>query len=217
MDNKYYEEYHKNGAGIGGFVGGKKTPLNNADKALFVKGHLKGKILDAGCGSGFDANYFYEAGYSIEGADVSRTAIKTAKENFPDIDFFVHNFELSKLDRKYDTICCFEVIEHVFDYKTFIKNIGTSLEDGGTLIISTPNVFGLKSYMRLFLRDGTVFGVGTSDDSHIRFFSIDVLGKVLVESGFEIIKIKTFSAGRIPLPCGWGGNIVMIAKKMDRF
>lgn len=213
MDNKYYEEYHKTGAGIGGFVSGKKTPLNNADKALFVKEHLKGKILDVGCGSGFDANYFYEAGYAVEGTDVSRTAIKIAKENFPDIDFFVHNFELSKLDRKYDTIYCFEVIEHVFDYKTFIKNMRASLEDGGALIISTPNIFGLKSYMRLLLRDGTVFGVCTSDDSHIRFFSKGVLNKVLVETGFEIIKIKTFSTGRIPLPNGWGGNIVMIAKK----
>lgn len=214
MNSKYYEEYHKTGAGTGEFVSGKKTPLNNADKALFVEEYVKGKILDVGCGSGFDANYFHEKKYSIEGTDISRTAIKIAKEKFPDIDFFVHNFELSELDRKYDTICCFEVIEHVLDYTTFIKNMGASLEDGGTLIISTPNIFGLKSYMRLLLRDGTVFGVCTSDDSHIRFFSIEVLKKVLVESGFEIIKFKTFSTSRIPLPARWGGNIVMIAKKI---
>ncbi|MBI4344130.1 MAG: class I SAM-dependent methyltransferase [Euryarchaeota archaeon] len=115
--------------------------------------------------------------------------------------------------KKYDTICCFEVLEHILDYQSFLKNMAASLEERGRLIVSTPNIFGLRSYLRLILRDGTVFGIGTSDDSHIRFFSVDTLSNTLIKAGFRIVKVKTFSTSRIPCPSRWGGSIVTVCEK----
>ena len=211
---EYYEKYHKDGAGVSNFVKYKSIPLDDVKKAEFVEGHMKGKILDVGCGSGFDVNYFHEKGFDIEGSDISSTAIEKAGGAFPNSRFFMHDFTSSPLDTKYDTINCFSVIEHILDYKTFLSNIGASLETGGTLIISTPNIFGLLSYIRLLRRDGKVFGLRTPDESHIRFFSVGTLKETLEESGFKIRKIKTFSTYRIPLPNGLGGDIMVVCEKL---
>jgi 2-polyprenyl-3-methyl-5-hydroxy-6-metoxy-1,4-benzoquinol methylase len=216
MHKKYYDKYHDGGAGRSVFVEHKGIPLNNAKKAAFVEKCLKGKILDGGCGLGFDVNYFHSRGHDIEGTDISDTAIDSAKNQYPEINFFIHDFEKAKLQKKYDTICCFEVIEHIFDYKNFLKNIRDSLVNDGLLIISTPNIFGLASYIRLLLRDGSVFGITATDDSHIRFFSVGTLEKTLVGVGFEIEKVQTFSSSNVPLlPTALGGSIVIIAKKAE--
>lgn len=211
---EYYEKYHKDGAGVSDFVKNKSIALGNLDKAVFVERYLKGKILDVGCGSGFDVNYFHEKGFDIAGNDISGTAIEKAMEAYPKSSFFVHDFTSSPLDAKYETINCFSVIEHILDYKTFLSNIYASLKTGGNLIISTPNIFGLLSYVRLLRQDGKVFGLRTRDESHIRFFSVGTLKETLVEMGFKIIKIKTFSTYRIPLPNGWGGDIVVVCEKL---
>jgi 2-polyprenyl-3-methyl-5-hydroxy-6-metoxy-1,4-benzoquinol methylase len=213
MNREFYEKYHRTGAGSGGFVQTKTVPLNNFEKAKFVQQFLHGKILDAGCGGGFDVNYFAERGHDIEGCDISETAVENAKEKYPKINFSLHNFEKSPFNRKFDTVLCIDVIEHLFYYKEFLRNIHSSLNKEGTLIISTPNIFGFKSWLRILLKDGSVFGVTTADDSHIRFFSCGTMKQVLEESAFKVKLIKTFSQRRIKAPGCWGGSMVSVAIK----
>ena len=213
MDRAFYEDYHRKGIGKGSLVQAKTVPLNSLKKAKFVEGFLRGKVLDAGCGGGFDAAYFKKKGFSIEGCDISEAAVQVAKKRFPAINFFLHNFVEKPLQKRFDTIICIDVIEHLFYYKQFLQNIRASLNKGGLLIVSTPNVFGLKSWLRMLLKDGSVLGIGTADESHIRFFSVATLRQALQEAGFKVRKVKTFSQGRAWLPGYWGGSIVVVAEK----
>ncbi|MBI4344129.1 MAG: class I SAM-dependent methyltransferase [Euryarchaeota archaeon] len=67
---------------------------------MFIERYLRGRILDVGCGSGFDVSYFHSKGCEIEGCDISEIAVEHAKKRFPGLKFFVHDFESSKFDKK---------------------------------------------------------------------------------------------------------------------
>jgi len=213
MDKSFYEEYHKSGVGTGRMVQAKTVPMNSQKKADFVAGFLKGKVLDVGCGGGFDANFFAKKGFQVEGCDISKAAIDSAKKKFPNMNFFLHNFEQAPLNKSFDCMVCIDVIEHLFYYKEFLANINASLNKGGLLIVSTPNVFGLKSWLRMILKDGTVFGLGTADDSHIRFFSCKTMALALKKAGFKVRQVKTFSQGNLRLPGKWAGSMIAVAEK----
>jgi 2-polyprenyl-6-hydroxyphenyl methylase/3-demethylubiquinone-9 3-methyltransferase len=213
MNTRFYEQYHKSGIGKGSLVQSKGVALNSQKKADFVEKFLKGRVLDVGCGGGFDAAYFKKKGFDVAGCDISRAAVESAKKRFPGTNFFLHNFEERPLKKKYDSVICIDVIEHLFFYREFLRNIYLSLNKGGVLVVSTPNVFGLKSWLRLIKKDGSVFGLGTKDESHIRFFSVKTLGQALQDAGFKVRVLKTFSQSGLWLPGHWNGSVVAVAEK----
>ncbi len=213
MDRNFYEQYHRQGIGKGSLVQNKIVPLNSRAKAHFVQGFLKGLVLDVGCGGGFDAAYFKSQGFEVQGCDISKAAVVKAKKRFPEVSFFLHNFEERPLKKKFDTVVCIDVIEHLFLYRGFLRNLYLTLNKGGILVVSTPNVFGLKSWLRLIKKDGSVFGLGTEDESHIRFFSVKTLEQALKDAGFRVRVLKTFSQGGFWLLGHWNGSIVAVAEK----
>ena len=56
-----------------------KTQREMTLKALEILGLKKGKVLDAGCGSGFSTKVIEEAGFDVVGIDVSKEMVKLGK------------------------------------------------------------------------------------------------------------------------------------------
>jgi len=102
----------------------------------------KHKILDAGCGNGYVANWLSEKGHQVWGSDYSESGVEMAQTNFPDLTFF--QADLIAGPPKivpvggYDGIVTLEVIEHLFDPEKFLANLLTALKPGGFLILTTP-------------------------------------------------------------------------------
>ncbi|WP_037359480.1 class I SAM-dependent methyltransferase [Amycolatopsis orientalis] len=76
---------------------------------LAAEGAFRGRVLDAGCGTGENALHLAAAGLSIVGIDVAETAVAQAQEKARDrglaAEFFVGDaFRLSDLDRTFDTV-----------------------------------------------------------------------------------------------------------------
>ena len=97
------------------------------------------RVLDFGCGSGFNANALTTAS-EVLGFDVSPEAIGFAQRAFPRCRFLVAdacdpNLSLGQWDR---IVCC-EVLEHVPDMPTFLDNLRNHLSPAGVALISTPN------------------------------------------------------------------------------
>jgi hypothetical protein len=89
-----------------------------------------------------------------------------------------HDFyKLEDIEGQYDTVCMFEMIEHVTLQQAFdiLTKAYQSLTDGGVVVISTPNIY----YPPAFLRDVT----------HITPWCYDELGGVVSMTGFEVIAI----------------------------
>lgn len=114
---------------------------------LHFEEYIKDKdILDYGAGAGF----FLE-GVLEDNKMASVTAIEDSVKSAYAIDEKLKRFskykgayitdEISTIQNKFDSIFCFEVIEHLNDVqlKNLLNNITDLLKDNGYIIITTPN------------------------------------------------------------------------------
>ena len=111
---------------------------------IFAANFVKDKnVLDAGCGSGYGADFLASRGAKyVLGVDISSEAIAYAQEHYRrnNLEYLVMDVTNLRLDDKsFDVIVAFEVIEHLHDQEKFLAEVRRVLKDDGLLIISTPN------------------------------------------------------------------------------
>jgi 2-polyprenyl-3-methyl-5-hydroxy-6-metoxy-1,4-benzoquinol methylase len=83
-----------------------------------------------------------------------------------------------------DVIATFEVIEHLFSPRDFLRSCASVLGPGGLIIITCPNVKGFDVVVLEGLSD-------TVDVEHLNYFHPDSLSNLLRESGFEVLEAMT--------------------------
>ena len=66
------------------------------------------------------------------------------------LEEFLHHIDISISKKKYDIICCFEMLEHVDDPKEIIKECLSLLKPNGSFYMSTLNR-NLKSFVSLIV------------------------------------------------------------------
>ena len=102
------------------------------------------KILDWGCGTGFNCRYLTRSSQAsrVLGFDLSQEAIKLAQASFEGITFLVGDAcdpALQIDPGSWDRIICCEVLEHVADQEMFLVNLRRHLAEDGIAFLSTPN------------------------------------------------------------------------------
>lgn len=105
----------------------------------FVKNKV---VLDAGCGTGYGADYLSNVCKEIIGIDISESAIRYARTHFQKDNLKYEVINLTGLtfqNSTFDIVCCLDVIEHIEDYKKAIQEIYRVLKSDGLFVISTPN------------------------------------------------------------------------------
>ena len=132
------------------------TRFVDIKRLQFIENSLSGfdpktsKVLDVGCGNGNISLHLGSLGFDVLGIDVSTKAIDkaNAKNNLNNVKFDVKDAEeLLSAKEKYDVIICSEVIEHLTDPQTFLKNLYQILKDNGNLIITVPNGYGPREIL----------------------------------------------------------------------
>lgn len=159
-----------------------KDNFSFAYTAILRKRLKNKKLLEIGPGYG----YFLKnlpATVSYEGVEVSKEAvnfIKKEKIKVKEGDFLNIN-----LNRKYDFIVAFDVIEHQTDLKKFLIKVFDHLDSGGIFIITTPDFNSLLN--RIFgKRAPTVQPL-----YHNYYFDQKWFVKQMPSMGFKIVSIKT--------------------------
>lgn len=122
----------------------KGGPLMTKDMEVlndFVVSKIQGVTLDVGCGMGYSTKKIAIKSKEVIGIDPDKDSIEWAKKDFNSNNIKYFCGITSELDYKdyFDTIICVEVIEHVKDYRSFLKDLKKMLKMGGKLIITTPN------------------------------------------------------------------------------
>ncbi len=109
----------------------------------------RNNLLDAGCGIGLASIYYAPRFLSVMGVDLEEYKIKQAKSlansnKINNVSFAPANLmEVLFTNKKFETIICFEVIEHVNDDTKLLKGLSRLLKKNGELILSFPS----KSFM----------------------------------------------------------------------
>ena len=154
--------------------------------------HLK--ILDIGCGGGIICEPLARLGAKVTGIDFSPNNIKVAKmhskKNKLKINYFNKDIEKSKLDEKFDIILMFEVLEHLENWKTMIKNIKKNLNKNGTVIISTINRNLLSKIFAIKIAENVLNWIPKGTHDYNKLIKPEELKIALSEENFHFNNIQ---------------------------
>jgi 2-polyprenyl-3-methyl-5-hydroxy-6-metoxy-1,4-benzoquinol methylase len=98
-------------------------------------------LLEIGCGEG---DFLVKLGNvipNIVGSEYNHKAARIAKNK----GLQIMTDDVADISQKFDAICHFEVLEHVRDTKTLMKNCIKLLNKNGLLLIGTPDPEGILS------------------------------------------------------------------------
>jgi len=152
--------------------------------------------LDIGCGDGATLEWIKatkrcEKTYGIEISESSYLKAKKILDETLNI-----NIEKEKnffMKKKFDLILVLDVIEHLIDPWKFLNLIKSRLNEGGSIIISVPNI---RHYS--ILKDLIFFGnweysqSGILDRTHLRFFTKKNLKKIFKKEKLNIEILKKY-------------------------
>lgn len=107
------------------------------------------RVLDAGCGTGYGADYFAGHGAaSVTAVDASETAIGYCKQHFQRTGLSFAAMDLGAAlpfeDGAFDTIFSSNVMEHIAAIDVFLAECARMLADGGTMVIAVPPVASIE-------------------------------------------------------------------------
>ncbi len=120
-------------------------------------------VCDIGCGNGAllirlaetTRNFYPQIHY--KGFEISKPFVEYGLQaikfkDLSNISFNYFDIEKDDLPEKFDVIICSEVLEHLRNPKNVLKKIYHSLNNGGVLLLSTPNSKNLIKYPFPFLK-----------------------------------------------------------------
>lgn len=146
-----------------------------------------GKILDAGCGSGRDANYFAAKGFSVTGFDLSEKLLKYARDHAVGKTSFL-KMDLRKIefeDESFDGIWASASLLHLRrdEIVPVLAKFHALLRPGGILMLLMKEGAGEK-----LVTSGTIQG----DTRFFIYVSTDELRTLLGQSGFSVLDMYTW-------------------------
>jgi len=97
-------------------------------------------VLDAGCGSGFYSHLASKLARDVIAVDVVDGLAKSQTEQSQNVVFIkASGCALPFDDGTFDCVFSMDVIEHIENYGTFLRENIRVLRSGGTVIVGTPN------------------------------------------------------------------------------
>ena len=156
-------------------------------------------ILDVGCDTGrLAATLRREHGQRVVGVDVNREALRAAaKRGVPVVNF---DFEYASgapfKKSSFDGVILGDVIEHVRDPESLLRQIASLIAPGGFIAISVPNVAFIETRLRLLFGRFDYTDAGTLDRSHLRFFTRSSVVETVRRAGLEVERVEPYTANR---------------------
>lgn len=173
------------------------------DKVLFLKSKLapllkkNGKVLDAGCG---DNNYLLpkEEVRCLIGCDINLTAVRS---NITVSQAILADISLLPFSEVFHLIVSLDVLEHIKNPLTFIRQANLALKEKGLLFLVMPNknsLFGLGAFIIPLKIKRILYKLLTGNPlknevHYYRLNTVDRLMQALNSEGFELIEISTMN------------------------
>ncbi|MBI3587560.1 MAG: class I SAM-dependent methyltransferase, partial [Ignavibacteriales bacterium] len=157
------------------------------------------RLLDVGCGSGatgYAAKQLLGA-REVIGIELFEAAAQMAKTKLDQVIVGdIEQLNLNFPQAHFDCILCADVLEHTKDPWKALRTLRNFLHDDGVLIASIPNIRHVRPLFKIVFDRFEYEESGILDKTHLRFFTLHTIKKMLSETGFQITKIDT----------NWGGS-----------
>jgi O-antigen biosynthesis protein len=147
-----------------------------------------GRTLDVGCGEGNVGRALKAAGATeVWGIEPVPAAAEVARRTLDGVIAATVEDALAELRGPFDTICCYDVLEHLVDPEATLRELLRFAAPRGRLHVSIPNARHYTLLRDLLLR-GT-FGYtesGHRDTTHLRWYTRRDLETMVGRAGWEV-------------------------------
>jgi SAM-dependent methyltransferase len=157
-------------------------------------------LLDLGAYTGALLERLNDAGFSdITAADLDNHLTIQGPSHVK-CDFnqeFSTNFQ----GAQFDCVIASEVIEHLDDARSFLKQCAKLTKEDGIVVITTPNIGFFEGRIK-FLLKGELWGFGGHNyrvQRHISPISLEQFPLLLEETGFDTLEVFTAASFATPL------------------
>lgn len=169
---------------------------------LRLAGELKPgtRVLDVGCGNGAACAEFIRRGCTVVGIDLSEQGIAVARKTYPTGRFELLAADADVLDKlgeaPFDLVISTEVVEHLYDPRSYARGCFAAVKPGGQFICTTPYHGYLKNLVLAVLGKWDSHANPLWDGGHIKLWSRRTLSQLLAEAGFTQLEFQ--GVGRCP-------------------
>lgn len=119
------------------------------------------RVLDLGCGTGYGSRILATAAAAVHGVDVAEAAVEAATASLHEAErerltferADAHAYLRSLAQAEFDTVVCFEALEHVPDPDALLDELARLAEGGTRLIVSIPNSRGFEEENEFHVTD----------------------------------------------------------------
>jgi 2-polyprenyl-6-hydroxyphenyl methylase/3-demethylubiquinone-9 3-methyltransferase len=150
------------------------------------------RVLDYGCGMGYGyQKHLVGCVKEYVGADVSDVALESAKQRGLSAVKICEDSSVALPSGTFDGAVCSEVFEHLWDPLAAARELHRILQPGGILVASVPN-FGYHPWRLMALLRAQVPmepDINRFRGVHIRFFSLYMFRRLLLEAGFKNVRV----------------------------
>jgi 2-polyprenyl-6-hydroxyphenyl methylase/3-demethylubiquinone-9 3-methyltransferase len=146
--------------------------------------------LELGSGSGYKLNkYILPVCKDVYGLDLPH-ATEYCEKLYPEINWINDDFDYINptIDKKFDLIICFDVIEHLIYPESLLNKIKSYSHLGTRILLSTPE--------RDLVRGSRHFGP-TPNEKHVREWNTHELAMFLKSQGFHILNHHILEARKL--------------------
>lgn len=167
---------------------------------------LAGKrVLDLGCGGGLTAESMARAECCVTAVDPVEETIKAARAHASreelTIDYQVGTLKDLPAGETFDAVLALEMLEHVANPETLIRDLCERVSPGGVMILSTINRTMKSLIFAKAMAEYVLHWVPPGTHDPRRFLKPSELARPLRESGFHIEEVKGLTYA--PLSTRW--------------
>lgn len=152
---------------------------------LAKRGATGGDLLEVGCGYGYLLDEARALFQRRVGTEFSPQAAELARKTGAEV--FVGGVEQLPPEAQFDCVLATQVIEHVYDPLSFVRNLARHVKPGGHVVLATPDIRG--ALRKVMGRRWPSFKV----PEHVIYFDFASLESLMRTVGMEKIK-------RMPYP-----------------
>jgi 2-polyprenyl-3-methyl-5-hydroxy-6-metoxy-1,4-benzoquinol methylase len=149
-----------------------------------------GRVLDVGCGEGAVGRLLLSEGATwVSGIEIVEPAAARAREVLNEVGVGPVEEILPTLSGSWDTICCYDVLEHLVDPSKVLLALRDAAAPAAHLHISVPNARHVSLLADLVLH-GT-FGYtdwGHRDSTHLRWFTRRDIVAATEAAGWRVLR-----------------------------
>lgn len=155
------------------------------------------RVLDVGCDTGYLGEALVAMGNRASGFEINEVTAAEARTKLERVEVGdLENIDLVEIfgPGSFDVVVFGDVLEHLRQPLPVLRQARHLLADGGSVLISTPNI--AHGDIRLALLKGrfNYTKTGILDETHTRFFTRDSLVEFLHDAGFVMTELRRTKA-----------------------